>query len=164
MPASPSPQEIQTEFATLVDAVRAGVLITTNAQGPFGSHVPFLLDSDWTQVHIHISQLAAHTKNLSGDRRVALFLAEPDRLEKNPLALKRVNLQGHAQPVTPESPRHEDIKRRYIQRFPQSAMTFQLADFQLWTLEMATAHFVAGFGRAYLATKDDPSKWVHQGP
>jgi len=158
-----SQEEIQSEFSTLVRSIRAGVLITLSANGPFGSHVPFLMGNNWTRIFIHISQLAAHTKNLSHDGRIALFLAESDHPEKNPMALKRINLQGEARALEPASADYETIKQRYLERFPQSAMTFQLPDFRLWMLEMTAAHFVAGFGRAFLATRDAPSSWIHQG-
>lgn len=162
--AGPSPQEIQAEFDALIHSVRAGVLITMSPDGPFGSHVPFLVGKDWTQVSIHISQLALHTKNLARDPRIALFIAEPDRPEKNPLALQRINLQGEAKPMEVNTPLYSTVQASYIARFPHSAMMFQFADFRLWTLEMAAAHFVAGFGRAFLATRDAPATWIHQGP
>jgi putative heme iron utilization protein len=118
---------------------------------------------DWTKVYIHISQLAIHTKNLAHDRHIALFVAEPDRQEKNPLSLRRINLQGEARPLDPKSPDYADVQARYVERFPQSAMMFQFADFQLWVLEMTSAHFVAGFGRAFLAKHHAPLDWTHQG-
>lgn len=158
----PGQEEVHSEFMTLVQAVRAGVLITMTADGPFGSHVPFLMNNAWTRVFIHISQLAVHTKNLALDRRIALFVSEPDRPEKNPLALKRINLQGMAEPLAATSQEYETIKQQYLARFPQAAMTFQLPDFKLWALHMTTAHFVAGFGRAFSATHDSPMVWAHQ--
>lgn len=160
--AGPNPEGTQAEFDALIRSVRAGVLITMSADGPFGSHVPFLLGEDWGRIYIHISQLALHTKNLTRDPRVALFVAEPDRPEKNPLALKRINLQGTAHPLEPNSPQYAEVQARYIARFPQAALTFQLPDFRLWVLDMRAAHFVAGFGRAFLAVKDAPQAWIHQ--
>ena len=161
--SGPSQEDIQTDFTTLVRSVRVGVLITMSGDRPLGSHVPFLIGDNWTQMFIHISQLASHTKNLAHDRRIALFLAEPDRPEKNPMALKRINLQGEAQPLPPTSKDYETIKQQYLECFPQSAMTFQLPDFQLWSLLMTSAHFVAGFGRAFHAQCDTPGVWLHQG-
>src|ERR1041385_2744854 len=112
-------QDIDAEFHALVQSLRVGVLITTGPEGPFGSHVPFLMTGDWTRVFIHISRLAVHTKNLMQDRRLALFLAEPDRTEKNPAALKRINLQGSAHPLADDAQGYGEIKENYLSRFPQ---------------------------------------------
>jgi putative heme iron utilization protein len=161
--SSPTPEQIEAEFRGLVDSLRIGVLITMGEGGPFGSHVPFLMDGDWTGAVIHISQLAVHTQNLARDRRIALFLAEPDSPEKNPTALKRINLQGTAHPMAPGTAAYDEARERYLRRFPQSAVTFQLPDFQLWALEMTRVHFVSGFGRAFHATADSSARWMHLG-
>jgi putative heme iron utilization protein len=160
---SPTPESIEAEFRGLVESLRVGVLITMSEGGPFGSHVPFLMDGAWTGAIIHISQLAVHTQNLAYDRRIALFLAEPDSPEKNPTALKRINLQGTAHPMASDALSYEEAKQRYLLRFPQAAVTFQLPDFQLWALEMTRVHFVSGFGRAFHATAETPGRWMHLG-
>jgi putative heme iron utilization protein len=68
------------------------VLLTLRNEHPFGSHVPYLLGDDWSRVYLHLSRLALHTQHLLEDARVSLFLAEPDKPGKNPLALQRINL------------------------------------------------------------------------
>lgn len=155
---------VEAEFCELIEAVRVGVLITMTPEGPMGSHAPFLLGEDWTTAIVHLSGLAQHTRNLSADPRVGLFLAEGDRPDKNPLAIKRVSLQGRAELLDPASPRYPPLKERYIARFKHSEMTFGMSDFRLWELKMDSAQFVAGFGRAYRARRDAPRHWVHQRP
>jgi heme iron utilization protein len=163
MPDAPTPEALTAEFRELLESVRVGVLITMNDDGPFGSHVPFLLGDDWTSAVIHVSKLSQHTKNLERDPRISLFVAEADEPKKNPLSLRRANLQGRGVPLERGSEAYEATRERYVARFKQSAQMFQFGDFLLWSLQMRTAHFVAGFGKAFLAASDRPSDWIHQG-
>jgi putative heme iron utilization protein len=156
--------EVPSRFDQLIRSVRVGILITMNDRGPFGSHVPFLLGENWSRLYIHISGLAQHTQNLKKDRRISLFVTEPDEPQKNPLSLQRINLQGKARPLTEEDGAYQRVKADYIRRFPQSKLMFGFADFSLWELQMNFAHFVAGFGAAYYAHGDKPTDWIHQKP
>jgi putative heme iron utilization protein len=152
------------ELETLLNNARVGVLTTAGPDGPMGSSVPFLPGEDWTRFYVHLSQLAAHTRNVQSDPRVGLFLCEPDEPAKNPFALKRVSFQGLAEKVDRASSAYAAIAARYQAHLPQGAMMFQLADFQLWELRMQSALLVLGFGQAYRATAQAPDQWSHQRP
>ena len=159
-----SSQEVQAAWAKLADEVRTGVLLTLRDGRPFGSHVPYVFGKDWTRAYIHVSRLALHTEHLLHDPRVGLFVSEPDRPGKNPLALRRMNLQGEAVLLNADAPDYAKVKERYLARFPQSAMMFGFADFALWELRLQAAHLVLGFGQAYLAEATNPFNWTHQKP
>jgi putative heme iron utilization protein len=159
-----SNDEVQAAWAALVQDLRTGVLLTLRNGRPFGSHVPYVFGEDWTRAYLHLSRLALHTQHLLADPRLSLFLSEPDRPEKNPLALKRMNLQGAAAVLPPEAPHYATVKARYLARFPQSAMMFSFGDFNLWELTLTDAHLVLGFGQAYLSTAAAPREWTHQKP
>lgn len=155
---------VQAAWITLTQEVRTGVLLTMRKGQPFGSHVPYVLGENWTRVYLHLSLLALHTQHLLQDPHVSLFLSEPDRPEKNPLALRRINLQGHAAILAPEAALYAGVRERYLARFPQSAMMFGFTDFSLWELHLDDAHLVLGFGQAYQATAEAPNHWTHQQP
>jgi len=155
-------QDVHQAWTALTGDVRTAVLLTLRNERPFGSHVPYVFGSDWTSAYLHLSRLALHTQHLLENPQVALFIAEPDGLEKNPLALRRLNLQGEAAILSPDTPTYEPIKRRYLERFPQAEMMFSFGDFSLWELRLAEAHFVLGFGQAFISTAATPAKWVHQ--
>ena len=91
-----SNEEVQAAWRRLTDETRTGVLLTLRDGHPFGSHVPYLIGQDWSQVYLHLSRLALHTQQLTADSRVSLFIAEADTPEKNPTALQRINLMGKA--------------------------------------------------------------------
>jgi putative heme iron utilization protein len=164
MSASLSNEEVQAAWATLAEEVRTGVLLTLRNGRPFGSHVPYVFGEHWTRAYIHVSRLAMHTGHLLQNARVGLFVSEPDRPEKNPLALRRMNLQGEAALLNADASDYAAVKERYLARFPQSAMMFGFADFALWELRLQDAHLVLGFGQAYFADASAPLSWAHQKP
>lgn len=156
--------EVQAAWTQLTEEIRTGVLLTLRNGRPFGSHVPYVFGEHWTRAYIHVSRLALHTEHLLLDPRVGLFVSEPDRPGKNPLALRRMNLQGEASLLDVGTPAYADMKERYLARFPQSAMMFGFADFALWELRLQDAHLVLGFGQAYLSHATAPLVWLHQKP
>lgn len=164
MSESMTNEAVQAAWLALTQEVRTGVLLTMRHGKPFGSHVPYVLGEDWTRAYLHLSRLALHTQHLLQAPHGSLFLSEPDRPEKNPLALRRMNLQGDAAILAPEAAAYAGIKARYIARFPQSAMMFGFADFSLWELQLQDAHLVLGFGQAYQSTAAAPGHWTHQQP
>ncbi|WHZ28370.1 MAG: Pyridoxamine 5'-phosphate oxidase-related, FMN-binding [Nitrospira sp.] len=155
-------QDVQQAWSALVQDVRTAVLLTMRNGRPFGSHVPYVSGLDWTRVYLHLSRLALHTQHLLADPHVSLFIAEPDGPGKNPLALRRINLQGHAALLSPDTPSYGELKERYLSRFPQAEMIFGFGDFALWELRLEDAHFVLGFGQAFISTSAIPTRWVHQ--
>ncbi|MEO5957045.1 MAG: pyridoxamine 5'-phosphate oxidase family protein [Nitrospiraceae bacterium] len=164
MSSALSDEEVQAAWAKLAEEVRTGVLLTLRNGRPFGSHVPYVFGEQWTRAYIHVSGLALHTGHLLQDTRVGLFVSEPDRSEKNPSALRRMNLQGEAVLLNADAPNYAEVKERYLARFPQLAMMFGFADFSLWELRLQDAHVVLGFGQAYLADAITPLAWTHQKP
>ncbi|OAI46840.1 hypothetical protein AYO43_05525 [Nitrospira sp. SCGC AG-212-E16] len=164
MSAALSNEDVQATWVNLAEEVRTGVLLTLREGRPFGSHVPYVFGERWTRAYIHVSRLALHTEHLLRDPRVGLFVSEPDRQGKNPLSLRRMNLQGEAAKLNVDAPDYAEVKARYLARFPQSAMMFGFADFALWELRLQDAHLVLGFGQAYLAEATAPLTWIHQKP
>jgi len=157
-------KDVLSAWTALVQEVRTGVLLTLRNGRPFGSHVPYLFGQDWTRAYVHLSRLALHTQHLLIDSRVALFIVEPDRLDKNPLSLKRSNLQGEAAILSSGAPEYAVIKQQYVNRFPTAAPMFGFSDFSLWELRFEEAHLVLGFGQAFTSTAAGPLIWNHQKP
>ncbi|MBM4138726.1 MAG: pyridoxamine 5'-phosphate oxidase [Nitrospira sp.] len=155
-------QNVQDAWSALTQEVRTAVLLTIRNGHPFGSHVPYVLGSDWTHAYLHLSRLALHTQHLLANPHVSLFIAEPDGPGKNPLALRRINLQGEAAILSLDTPAHDTIKQRYLAQFPQAEMMFGFGDFALWELRLEDAHFVLGFGQAFVSTATIPSRWAYQ--
>ncbi|MBA2251463.1 MAG: pyridoxamine 5'-phosphate oxidase family protein [Nitrospirales bacterium] len=154
---------IDADVQSLLHTIRVGMLATIGDAFPLASAVPFVSLQGGADLLVHISTLAAYTRNLLRDPRWSLLVMECDAPEKNPLALKRLILQGTANPLDPQSSTYDLLARQFTERFPDATVTMALADFQLWQLHIQTAQFIAGFGRAYTATSGQPGVWEHQG-
>ena len=159
-----SNQEVQAVWANLAEEVRTGVLLTLRNGRPFGSHVPYVFGEDWTHACIHVSRLALHTEHLLHDPRVGLFVSKQDQPGKNPMVLRRMNLQGEGALLNVNAPNYAEVRAQYLARFSQSALMFGFADCALWELRLQDAHVVLGFGQSYLADATTPLTLVHQGP
>jgi putative heme iron utilization protein len=154
---------IETEVHSLLHTTRVAMLATVGEALPLASAVPFVPLNGWIDLLLHLSTLAAHTQNVLRDPRVSLLLMETDDPTKNPLALKRLILQGTAHRIDYQGSTYPALALQFTARFPEAAVTMALADFQLWQLRIQTAHFIGGFGRAYTAHADQPSLWQQQG-
>jgi len=83
---------------------------------------------------------------MAQDARVALSIAETDDRRADPFTLMRVTVRGDALQV---QDKNNELKDRWLERFPEQAINFELADFSFWKITPRDARFVAGFGRIH---------------
>ena len=74
------------------------------------------------------------------DPRVALSISETDDRRPDPFTLMRVTIRGEAAQIS------VGPKDAWLERFPEQAINFELADFSFWKITPRDARFVAGFG------------------
>ncbi|HSR80392.1 MAG TPA: DUF2470 domain-containing protein [Hyphomicrobiaceae bacterium] len=119
-----------------------GALATLDRQlaHPYASLVLLATDPTGAPIFL-ISRLAQHTRNLEHDPRASLLLDGTDGLA-DPLTGGRVTLTGTAAP----SPDPAAL-RRFLARHPSAQGYAQFADFTLYALKVARAHYIGGFGR-----------------
>jgi hypothetical protein len=137
---------------SLLRAQRIASLGTLHAGEPFVSMVPFAMAEGAIDFIIHVSALAAHTKDMLADSRVSLLVVAPTSPEVPPQALARLTIQGDAKQQLPSSARHGAMKEAYLSRFPQSAQMFELADFSIFSIQPRSIRFVGGFAQAKTLT------------
>ena len=123
---------------------------------PFASMVPFALTEDGSAALIHASSMARHSAGLHADAPFALLIHELDSSpDKNPAQLGRITLEGTVLPLSREEPVYAAGQHAYLEKFPKSQITFQLADFTLYELRIESARLVAGFAKTFdLAPQD----------
>jgi len=129
----------------LLFAERQGVLATLSArrQGwPFASVAPYAL-SEQAEPLLLFSALAEHTRNVGADPRASLLVQDSAALQ-DPQAGSRLTLLGLVEPVAADAA--PAAQARYLERHPQSATYFEMADFRLYVLRIQEARFIAGFG------------------
>ncbi len=101
-----------------------------------------------TALILHVSELAAHTRQMRREPRVALLVMAGDDAAETPQALPRVSLSAVATFLAPGSDRHARARAAYLARFPQSELMTQLPDFQFIALAPTAVRHVSGFGAA----------------
>lgn len=108
---------------------------------PFVSMVPFAVEPASGALVLHVSALAAHTRQMQTEPRVSLLVMGADDWAESPQALPRVTIAAWAE-FTPRD------SAAYLARHPQAELMTQLPDFAFVRLQPTAARHVAGFGAA----------------
>lgn len=132
----------------LVGRRKTASLGTLHHAGPFVSMVPFAVARDGSAFLIHVSGLAAHTRDMLSDPRVSLMVCEAEESGVMPQALPRLTITGTASPLERGSAVCERASNAYLARFPDSEMMFGLGDFTMFAIVAETVRWVGGFGAA----------------
>jgi heme iron utilization protein len=139
----PSPAATARRLVRATDrATLATALPASEGGWPYASLVMVAVDYDASPLLL-ISTLAEHTKNLKLDPRASLLFDGTGGLD-DPLTGARVTVLGTLQP-------DDDAVRlrRFVSRHPSASLYAGFKDFNLYRLQIARAHLVAGFGRIH---------------
>jgi putative heme iron utilization protein len=142
-------KEIGQELIHLVRDHRVAALGTLLDGHPLVTMVLFDPEPDLSGFDIHVSRLAQHTQAMAHNPKVALMIAESDSETRNPQTLARLAIQGYAEPLHTDGPLYLEARESYLQRFPKSAMNFDLGGFFLVRVRPVTARLVTGFGKIF---------------
>lgn len=110
--------------------------------------VPYAIIGEPLAFIVLVSTLAAHTREMLADTNVALMIMEPEGGTRTPHALARVSMQGRAEPIAPDDPRHGVAHAAYSARFPDMTGLFDLGDFTLFAIVPTEVRVIAGFAQA----------------
>ncbi|MBK7257935.1 MAG: pyridoxamine 5'-phosphate oxidase family protein [Ignavibacteriae bacterium] len=119
---------------------------------PFVSMVPFAIIPGGKGFVIHVSGLAAHTKDMLQHPTVSLLVMAPQGPDIPPQALPRVTVQCNARQLADEDPAYPAARASYLGRFPEAEMTMALGDFSLFLLTPLAVRLVGGFAQAATLT------------
>lgn len=114
--------------------------------------VPFAILPGGAGFVIHVSALASHTRDMQESPDISLLVIAPNDPEVSPQSTPRVTVQGRALALEESGPGHAMAKEAYLARFPQSALTFGLADFSLFAIRPRAIRFIGGFAQALSLT------------
>ena len=138
----------------LIHGRMIAALGTLHQGTPFVSMVPYGVARDGSLI-LHVSRLAAHTRDMLDNPDVSLLITESEAAGKMPQALARVTVQGRAQKPDRASQDHTDARDVYLARFPDAAPLFEFSDFSIFIIKPVSARVVAGFGQAVTITGED---------
>jgi hypothetical protein len=134
---------------SLLTSQRVAALGTLGADGrPFVSMVPFAVETMSAQVVIHVSGLAAHSRNLQAAPQVSLLVMQAEVAGEPVHALPRVTLDGLATVLPRDSAEWSRARDAYMARFPDVQPMTELGDFMFVAIAVQGARQVAGFGAA----------------
>jgi len=142
-------------LSRLITTERVSSLGTVHEGAPFVSMALYVASNDFNSFFLHLSRLAVHTKDILADPRISLMIAEADRGESDPQTLGRLTLLGEAREIDKSTTEYSNARALYLQRFPDSAMTFGLGDFALFAVRPRSGRLVAGFARTFNITGED---------
>ncbi|KAI0567142.1 FMN binding protein [Gracilaria domingensis] len=138
---------------TLVNVCNTGTLCTASHKhdgAPFGSHVDYILDADGCPIFL-LANGAAHTRNLSLEKRCSLFVQPPSDFGQDGC---RVTLVGDIVPLPEDE--LEASREAYIHIHSHAADALQYPDlFKFHRMNLRDVFFVAGYGVQ--------SQWVNVG-
>jgi putative heme iron utilization protein len=111
-PPEPSHAERVRTLMSLVPVATLSTLSRKHSGFPFGSLMPFALDSAGRPTFL-VSNMAMHTQNLKADPRCSLFVTQT-AADGDPLGAARATLVGNAEPV----PEHDlaSVREKYLAR------------------------------------------------
>jgi putative heme iron utilization protein len=147
-------RELMVVLQQLLHGRMIAALGTLHQGAPFVSMVPFAVARDGSLI-LHVSRLAAHTRDMLNNSEVSLLIAESESSGKMPQALARVTFQGRAQMLERDSQKHIDAREVYLSRFPDAASLFEFSDFNIFIIKPVSARVIAGFGQAVTITGED---------
>ncbi len=136
------------EARRLLRAGRVGSFATAAAGQPFAALVTPATAPDLSLL-VLLSGLSEHTRQLRADPRCALLIAGAPT-DINPQTAPRVTVCGSATLSEDQA-----LKARWLARHPYAAFYAGFADFSLWRLPVAEAHYVGGFARAFRLSAAD---------
>jgi putative heme iron utilization protein len=146
-------QEALATLRRLLQQQTIAALGTLHRGEPYVSMVPYAVDEATSRFFIHVSALAAHTRDMAEHPRVSLLIIAPED-GRPPQARARATVQGEAAAVAADSPAYAAAKSLYLARFAQSSEIFALADFSLFAIRPLSVRFIGGFAQAISLTAD----------
>lgn len=137
---------------------RWAALATLDKEGqPDGSMVAYVFNDDMSEVYLHLSELAAHTRNLQQHPQASLIISECDNGESDPQQLSRAIVTGKVSRMEPTENAYDTARRLYLSRLPDAEPLFSFGDFRLYCFRPGKIRFVGGFAQAYTIRPDELS-------
>ena len=122
--------------------------------GPAAAFVAYVPEPGFNGFLLHISRLAAHTRNLLQRPALALAISEPDTGRGDPQLLARITIQGSASVIPRGTPDYLESRECYLGKLPDAEQLFGFEDFVLVRLHPQEARYVGGFARAFHLTAE----------
>ena len=155
MPHEPRLMRELRELLTGRRVAALGTLDAGDAMQPFVSMVPYAVWPQGPALVLHLSGLAAHTRNLQLRPRASLLVMAMEAEGEPVHALPRMTLDVVAETPALDSADWQAARGAYLARFPEAEPMTALGDFRFVLLRPTGARHVAGFGAARTVDRDE---------
>jgi hypothetical protein len=142
-------QQSEQTLSRIIRETRVAALGTLHDGEPNLAMVAYAFAEDFSAFYIHVSKLGKHTIDMESNPRVSLLITEIDDRRADPQTLARVSIRGIAGILPRTDSGYAQVKKIYLERFPEAEQLFSLEDFNIWRITPNGGRFVAGFGRAF---------------
>lgn len=140
----------------MLHGARWAAMATVDKEGlPNASMVAYAIDSSHSCLYLHLSGLAAHTREILQQPAIALIIGECDTATGDPQQLARLSLRGRCMPISRDSAEWEPARQCYLAHLPDAEQLFSFSDFLLFRFEPESVRFVGGFGQAHSYRQSD---------
>jgi heme iron utilization protein len=136
-------------IAVLIRSQRVAALGTLRNDGPFVSMVAYAAEPDFGGMLLHLSRLAAHTRQLLASPQSSLLICEPDDGRDDVQTLARITLVGVAAPIPAPSAGYATARACYLACLPAATPLFDFPDFALFRFVPSEARYIGSFARIY---------------
>ncbi|MDQ6968239.1 MAG: pyridoxamine 5'-phosphate oxidase family protein [Mariprofundaceae bacterium] len=128
----------------LLHQCHSGFLASMGEHGPEVSMAPFVVYQG--NIVLHLSTLARHTKNITGNSAVGFMVCTPENLDSSPLSLPRLSIQGNI--IAISDTESEIVKQAYLKHSPDAEQLFSFDDFRIFCIVPSHVQWIGGFGAA----------------
>lgn len=137
---------MQEDYEQFLQSRQSVIISSLDKEGlPHTSYAPFVFIED--KVYILISAIAKHFSNLATREHVSLFFVEDESKTEQIYARKRLNFEAKAYKHETKEPAIIEALRKKHGDIVTTLESFQ--DFALFSFELLSGRYVAGFGKAY---------------
>jgi hypothetical protein len=150
-------------LAGLIRSRAVAALGTLHGGAPFVSMVPYAVQPEGDALVIHVSRLAAHTKDMLDDPRVSLLVTQAEGEGVPAQALARATILGEAREMEKGSAEERKCREVYLARFPEAEPLTAFGDFSFFEIRPSRARFVAGFAQAMSVAAETLAKALRAG-
>jgi putative heme iron utilization protein len=116
---------------------------------PVAALLPYAVGADYATLFVQASGLARHTKGLQPGAAIGVLVHAAATADRDPMQLPRLTVQATVTVLERQSEPFASAARLMMQRFPATATTLALDDFNLYALELGRGRYVEGFARAF---------------
>ncbi|MBS3965359.1 MAG: pyridoxamine 5'-phosphate oxidase family protein [Methylomonas sp.] len=148
-------EQVRADYQALTHKFQSTLMATVSADGePEASYAAYVRHDD--DYYIYISELSAHTRNLSANGRACLLFIEDEDKAAHLFARQRVTYHCAAHEVARDTADFEHIMALFEDTFGAFIRQLKaMQDFHLFLLHPERGSFVQGFAKAFAIEGDE---------